>query len=95
MSAPTGTRPSEPTTTGTATSSDCWKEDSSRLSLRRGPRGLSSAQAQKFTAKPAVASASISQARPGTDAGTASGSGEVPGSGEVSCSGLSFCVLDG
>ncbi|GAA0919252.1 hypothetical protein GCM10009549_37310 [Streptomyces thermoalcalitolerans] len=40
------------------------------MSLKRGPNGLSSAQAQKFTAKPTVASASISQARPGTGAGS-------------------------
>lgn len=79
--APTGIRPSEPTTTGTATSSDCWKEDSSRLSFRRGPSGLSSAQAQKFTAKPTVARPSISHARPDTGAG--------PGAGR------SFIALDG
>src|SRR3954453_4323790 len=66
--APTGTRPSEPTTTGTATSKDCWNELRSRPSLNRGPSGLSSAHAQKFTAKPTVASASISHARPGTGA---------------------------
>jgi hypothetical protein len=63
--------------------------------LRRGPRGLSSAQAQKFTAKPAVASASISHARPGTGVGAASGAGEVPVPGEVPGVGLSFFVLDG
>ncbi len=72
VSAPTGMRPSEPTTTGTATSSDCSKEDRPRESLNRGPSGLSSAHAQKLTAKPTVASASISQDRPGTGAGPAS-----------------------
>lgn len=63
---PTGTRPRDPTTTGTAASSDCSKDDRSRLSLNRGPGGLSSAHAQKFTAKPTVHRASISHARPDT-----------------------------
>ncbi|MDQ0785623.1 hypothetical protein QFZ64_001120 [Streptomyces sp. B3I8] len=70
---------------GTATSSDCWKEDSSRLSLKGGPSGLSSAGAQEFTARPTVAGAGIGQARPGTGAGP----GTAPGAG------LSFFVLDG
>ncbi len=64
VSAPTGIRPSEPTITGTATSSACCGADRPSSSLKRGPRGLSSAQAQKFTAKPTVARASISMARP-------------------------------
>lgn len=68
VSAPTGIRPREPTTTGTATSSDCSNDDRSRPSLNRGPSGLSSAHAQKFTANPTVARASISHARPGTGA---------------------------
>src|SRR6266545_2586925 len=62
VSAPTGIRPSEPTTTGTATSRATSDSDSrpSVPSVRNsGPSGLSSAQAQKFTAKPAVATASI------------------------------------
>ncbi len=50
VSAPTGIRPSEPTTTGTATSSDCWNAVRWRGSFKRGPSGLSSAQAQKLTA---------------------------------------------
>lgn len=33
VSAPTGMRPSEPTTTGSATTSDCWNEVSPRSSL--------------------------------------------------------------
>ncbi|WP_373431515.1 hypothetical protein [Streptomyces sp. B3I7] len=70
---------------GTATSSDCWKEDSSRLSLKGGPSGLSSARAQEFTARPTVAGAGIGQARPGTGAGP----GTAPGAR------LSFFVLDG
>ncbi len=70
-SAPTGIRPREPTTTGTATSSDCSNDDRSRPSLNRGPSGLSSAQAQKLTAKPTAARASVSQARPGIGASEA------------------------
>ena len=66
VSAPTGIRPRDPTTTGTATSSDCWNDVRWRVSLNRGPSGLSSAHAQKFSAKPSVAIASISHARPGT-----------------------------
>ncbi|GAA2841781.1 hypothetical protein GCM10020220_033460 [Nonomuraea rubra] len=56
-------RPSDPTITGTATSSACWAADRPRDSLKRGPSGLSSAQAQKFTAKPSVARASITAGR--------------------------------
>jgi hypothetical protein len=55
VSAPTGMRPSEPTTTGTATSSDCAAKLRPRRSLMPGPSGPSSAQAQKFTMKPSVA----------------------------------------
>src|SRR5262245_33607610 len=62
VSAPTGIRPSDPTTTGTATTSACWKGVRCRTSLNFGPSGLSNAQAQKFTANPAVARPSI---RPG------------------------------
>src|SRR5947199_44944 len=61
--APTGTRPTDPTTTGTATNNAWENADRCRPSLKRGPRGLSSAHAQKFTAKPRVARASISIAR--------------------------------
>src|SRR5215469_426328 len=64
VSPPTGIRPSDPTTTGTATTSACWNEDSCRTSLNLGPSGLSSAQAQKFTANPTVARASIRPGRP-------------------------------
>ena len=45
--------------TGTATMSACCDPDRSRRSLNRGPSGLSRAQAQKLTAKPRVARASI------------------------------------
>src|SRR5262245_29772225 len=62
VSAPTGMRPSDPTTTGTATTSACWTGVRCRTSLNFGPSGLSSAQAQKFTANPTVARPSI---RPG------------------------------
>ena len=61
--APTGMRPSEPTMTGTATSratSDSLRAPSVPVSRNSGPSGLSSAHAQKLTAKPRVASASIS-----------------------------------
>ena len=68
VSAPTGMRPSEPTMTGTATSSACCEPLRRRASLNRGPSGLSSAHAQKFTAKPTVASASIRTAPPGAGA---------------------------
>src|SRR5262245_47485245 len=50
-------RPSEPTTTGTATSSDWAAKPSPKRSLRPGASGLSSAHAQKFTKKPIVARA--------------------------------------
>ena len=33
VSAPTGIRPSDPTTTGSATTRDCWNEESPRSSL--------------------------------------------------------------
>src|SRR5680860_551527 len=59
VSAPTGTRPSDPTITGTATTMACWEPERPSSSLKRGPSGLSSAQAQKFIAKPSVARASI------------------------------------
>ena len=39
VSAPTGIRPSEPTSTGTATSSACWKADSPSCSRRVEPSG--------------------------------------------------------
>ena len=63
VSAPTTMRPSEPTTTGTATSSatsDSLSVPSVPVSRNSGPSGLISAQAQKFTANPIVAIASIS-----------------------------------
>src|SRR5262245_15106 len=55
VSAPTGMRPTEPTTTGTATSSDWAAKPSPSRSLRPGPSGPSSAHAQKLTMKPTVA----------------------------------------
>src|SRR6478735_5441424 len=60
---PTMMRPSEPTTTGTATSkatSDSLSVPMLRLSRNSGPSGLIRAQAQKLTANPSVAIASIS-----------------------------------
>src|SRR5215471_2853645 len=65
VSAPTGIRPSDPTTTGTATTSACWSGLRCRTSLNLGPSGLSSAQAQKFTANPTVARPSIRPGWPG------------------------------
>jgi hypothetical protein len=59
VSAPTGMRPTEPTITGTATSSDWAAKLSPSRSLMPGPSGPSSAHAQKFTMKPAVASARL------------------------------------
>jgi hypothetical protein len=56
-------RPREPTTTGTATSratSDSVRAPRDPVALKSGPSGLISAQAQKFTAKPNVAIASMS-----------------------------------
>ncbi len=67
VSAPTGMRPSEPTTTGTATSRACWKELRSSAAWNLTASGLSSAHAQKFTANPMVASASISPRRAPVD----------------------------
>ena len=63
VSAPTGMRPSEPTSTGTATSRACWNEDSCNAILNFGASGDSSAQAQKLRAKPSVAIASITVGR--------------------------------
>jgi hypothetical protein len=57
VSAPTGIRPIEPTTTGTATSSDWAAKLRPRRSLTPGPRGPSSAHAQKLTVNPMVARA--------------------------------------
>src|SRR5664279_1689156 len=73
--APTGTRPRAPTITGTATISACWNEVRCSESFSFGASGLSSAQAQKFMAKPTVARASIRPADPlrvvaGVGAGT-------------------------
>ena len=62
MSAPTTILPSEPTRTGTATSSatsDSVSVPSDPDSRNIGPRGLISAHAQKFTANPTVAITSI------------------------------------
>src|SRR4051794_24730962 len=71
VSAPIGMRPSEPTTTGTATSSDCWNELRCRAVVNFVASGLSSAHAQKLTAKPIVASASITPGRTPVRAGRA------------------------
>src|SRR3954453_4204598 len=62
--APTGIRPSAPTITGTATTSACWNDESPSDSLRPGASGDSSAQAQKFTAKPTADSASMTPGEP-------------------------------
>src|SRR6478735_5779069 len=55
VSAPAGTRPSEPTSTGTATSSDCWKELRSSRSLKAPDSGETRFHAQKVSVKPTVA----------------------------------------
>ena len=63
--APTTIRPREPTITGTATrsaTSDSVRSPRVPCSRNSGPSGLSSAQAQKLTANPSVATASISPA---------------------------------
>lgn len=59
VSAPTGTRPSEPTITGTATISDCWNELSESLSPRVVPSGEMRFHAQKVRANPIVATARL------------------------------------
>src|SRR5215469_17695291 len=69
VSAPTGIRPSDPTMTGTATTRAWANGDRCDMSLNFGPSGDSSAHAQKFTAKPIVATASITQGRD-SDAGS-------------------------
>src|ERR1044071_9866707 len=63
VSAPTGIRPSDPTITGTATTRAWANGDRWSTYLNLGPWGDSSAHAQKFTAKPTVATASITQGR--------------------------------
>src|SRR6478735_9275425 len=63
VSPPTMMRPRDPTITGTATSSatsDSLSVPMLPVSRKSGPSGLIRAQAQKFTAKPIVAIASIS-----------------------------------
>ena len=96
---PTRMRPSEPTTTGTATSratSDSVSVPSAPVSRKSGPSGLISAHAQKLTAKPMVAIASISHGErvasvevpltPGTDvvatSGRPAGHGRLHGPGD-------------
>src|SRR4051794_17564487 len=67
VSAPTGIRPRDPTTTGTATksaTSDSDSDPSVPFVRNNGPSGLNNAHAQKFTAKPTVAIASISPGLP-------------------------------
>jgi len=49
--------------TGTATTSACWNELSPSDFCRAGPSGLSSAQAQKFTTKPTVATSRMTPRR--------------------------------
>src|SRR5690348_13359624 len=75
VSAPTGMRPIEPTTTGTATiSATSDSESRPRLPFCRksGPRGLISAHAQKLTANPTVAVTSMADGdRETVDCGTA------------------------
>jgi len=66
VSAPTGIRPSDPTTTGTATSNDFCSGDSCSRPAKNVPIGLIRAHAQKFTAKPSVATASMVHACRGT-----------------------------
>lgn len=53
--APAGMRPTEPTRTGTATSSDCWKELSSSRSPYQLAIGAIRSHAQKVSVKPMVA----------------------------------------
>src|SRR6478752_5118113 len=63
VSPPTTMRPSEPTTTGTATSSatsDSLRVPMLPVARNSGPSGLISAHAQKLTANPMVAIANIS-----------------------------------
>lgn len=55
VSAPAGIRPSEPTSTGTATSSDCSNEVSPSRSLYSPDSGAIRFQAQKVSPKPIVA----------------------------------------
>ena len=63
VSAPMGMRPTDPTTTGTATRNDWAVKLSPSRSLMPGASGLSSAQAQKQIRKPAVARARLMMAR--------------------------------
>src|SRR5215468_7526935 len=84
--APTGIRPSDPTRSGTATTSACCTGLRCSTSLNFGPSGLSSAHAQKFTANPTVARASITQGRAAAEGTPAR---EVPGAVPV----LSVCFL--
>ena len=81
VNAPTGMRPRDPTTTRTATRNACWKALRSRSSRKAAPRGLISAQAQKFTGNPAVASASIRPAGAGRPRGVGNGQVGLDGSG--------------
>ena len=66
VSAPTGMRPSEPTRTGVATTSDCCSEVRPSSSRSVTARGESSAQAQKQMAKPSVAMMSMVRAVAGS-----------------------------
>src|SRR5690606_30008153 len=91
VSAPTGMRPREPTTTGAATRSADSNDDRASSSWNLGPSGLSSAHAQQFTAKPSVARASINQARPGTGAGAVLSVALVDGFGMPSSSSSAGC----
>src|SRR5690606_33436094 len=79
VSAPTGMRPSEPTITGTATTRACSNALRVSMSLSSGPSGDSSDHAQKFTAKPTVASASMPSRRRAPEPGRRRAGGRRPG----------------
>src|SRR6188768_2927336 len=82
--APTTMRPSEPTMTGTATmsaTSDSLRVPRVPLSRNSGPSGLISAQAQKLTANPNVAIASISHGDPAPSRAESSGRSARPAAG--------------
>ena len=66
VSAPTGIRPSDPTTTGNATTSDCWNDVSPNWSLYVAPSGPIRAHAQKVRRNPEKHRASARFAFPGS-----------------------------
>ena len=80
VSPPTTMRPREPTTTGTATSratSDSLSVPMLPVARNSGPRGLIRAHAQKLTANPVVAMASISHGDLRTEESADDGATEV------------------